>query len=65
MLAHSAASGLAPGFPKALIVPHAGYVYSGSVAAEAYDRLRPARHRAPRGAARPLPPRAGARARAA
>ncbi len=43
MLAHSAAGGLAPGFPKALIVPHAGYVYSGSVAAEAYDRLRPAR----------------------
>ncbi len=43
MLAHSAASDLAPGFPKALIVPHAGYVYSGSVAAEAYDRLRPAR----------------------
>jgi AmmeMemoRadiSam system protein B/AmmeMemoRadiSam system protein A len=43
MLAHSAASGLASGFPKALIVPHAGYVYSGSVAAEAYDRLRPAR----------------------
>jgi AmmeMemoRadiSam system protein B len=43
MLAHSAASGLAPGFPKALIVPHAGYVYSGSVAAAAYDRLRPAR----------------------
>ena len=43
MLAHSATSGLAPGFPKALIVPHAGYVYSGSVAAEAYDRLRPAR----------------------
>ncbi len=43
MLAHSAASGLAPGFPKAVIVPHAGYVYSGSVAAAAYDRLRPAR----------------------
>jgi AmmeMemoRadiSam system protein B/AmmeMemoRadiSam system protein A len=43
MLAHSAASGFAPGFPKALIVPHAGYVYSGSVAAEAYDKLRPAR----------------------
>jgi hypothetical protein len=43
MLGHSAAGGLAPGFPKALIVPHAGYVYSGSVAAEAYDRLRPAR----------------------
>jgi AmmeMemoRadiSam system protein B/AmmeMemoRadiSam system protein A len=33
----------APGFPKALIVPHAGYVYSGAVAARAYDLLRPAR----------------------
>ncbi len=43
MLGQSAGGGLAPGFPKALIVPHAGYVYSGSVAAEAYDRLRPAR----------------------
>ena len=31
--------------PKALIVPHAGYVYSGSVAASAYDRLRPYRDR--------------------
>jgi AmmeMemoRadiSam system protein B/AmmeMemoRadiSam system protein A len=31
------------GFPKALIVPHAGYVYSGAVAAQAYDLLRPAR----------------------
>ena len=27
--------------PKALIVPHAGYVYSGPVAATAYARLRP------------------------
>src|SRR5512139_4195904 len=26
--------------PKALIVPHAGYVYSGAVAATAYRRLR-------------------------
>jgi MEMO1 family protein len=43
MLGHSAGGGLAPGFPKALIVPHAGYIYSGGVAAEAYDRLRPAR----------------------
>ncbi|HMH17074.1 MAG TPA: AmmeMemoRadiSam system protein B [Burkholderiales bacterium] len=34
---------LAPGFPKAVIVPHAGYVYSGPVAASAYDLLRPAR----------------------
>src|SRR5215467_2473980 len=33
----------APGFPKALIVPHAGYIYSGPVAAHAYDVLRPAR----------------------
>jgi len=29
--------------PKALIVPHAGYVYSGSVAATAYARLHPYR----------------------
>jgi hypothetical protein len=27
--------------PKALIVPHAGYIYSGAVAAEAYALLRP------------------------
>lgn len=31
------------GFPKALIVPHAGYIYSGPVAAHAYDQLAPAR----------------------
>ena len=43
MLGHSVGGGLVPGFPKALIVPHAGYVYSGGVAAEAYDRLRSAR----------------------
>ena len=30
-------------FPKALIVPHAGYIYSGPVAARAYDELIPAR----------------------
>ena len=34
---------IAPGFPKAVIVPHAGFVYSGPIAASAYDRLRPAR----------------------
>ena len=36
---------LAPrlGFPKALIVPHAGYVYSGPVAARAYDEVAAAR----------------------
>ena len=31
--------------PKALIVPHAGYIYSGSVAASAYARLRSCRDR--------------------
>ena len=31
------------GFPKALIVPHAGYIYSGEIAARAYDELAPAR----------------------
>jgi AmmeMemoRadiSam system protein B/AmmeMemoRadiSam system protein A len=36
---------LAPrlGFPKALVVPHAGYIYSGAVAARAYDDIAPAR----------------------
>jgi AmmeMemoRadiSam system protein B/AmmeMemoRadiSam system protein A len=36
---------LAPrlGYPKALIVPHAGYIYSGEIAARAYDELAPAR----------------------
>ncbi|OGI45847.1 MAG: AmmeMemoRadiSam system protein B [Candidatus Muproteobacteria bacterium RBG_16_65_34] len=29
--------------PKAIIAPHAGYVYSGPIAASAYARLRPAR----------------------
>jgi len=29
--------------PKALIVPHAGYVYSGPIAARAYRRIAPAR----------------------
>jgi AmmeMemoRadiSam system protein B len=31
------------GWPKAMIVPHAGYVYSGPVAASAYGRLASAR----------------------
>ena len=30
--------------PKAIIAPHAGYVYSGSIAAAAYAKLIPARH---------------------
>src|SRR5260221_11817868 len=34
---------LAPrlGYPKALVVPHAGYIYSGPVAARAFDELAP------------------------
>jgi AmmeMemoRadiSam system protein B len=32
-------------WPKALIVPHAGYIYSGPIAASAYARLLPARSR--------------------
>jgi MEMO1 family protein len=31
------------GYPKALVVPHAGYIYSGGVAARAYDELLAAR----------------------
>jgi len=30
--------------PKAIIVPHAGYIYSGPTAAAAYARLKPWRH---------------------
>lgn len=35
--------GFRPGFPKAIIAPHAGYMYSGSVAASAYALLKSAR----------------------
>lgn len=31
--------------PKALVAPHAGYVYSGAIAASAYARVAPARDR--------------------
>ena len=31
--------------PKAIIAPHAGFVYSGPVAAAAYARIQPARGR--------------------
>lgn len=41
LLAHAAAAGAA--VPKALIAPHAGYVYSGPIAASAYAQLAPAR----------------------
>lgn len=33
------------GIPKAIIAPHAGYAYSGAVAASAYDLLKPAKGR--------------------
>ena len=42
-LAATNASADAAGCPKALIVPHAGYVYSGPVAANAFARLAPGR----------------------
>jgi AmmeMemoRadiSam system protein B len=34
--------------PKALVAPHAGYVYSGAVAASAYTRIAPAKNRVER-----------------
>lgn len=44
---HAFASAVHPGpdarVPQAIIVPHAGYVYSGAVAASAYERIVPAR----------------------
>jgi hypothetical protein len=42
MLLANAAAGTAPA-PKALIVPHAGYMFSGPIAASAYALLAPAR----------------------
>jgi MEMO1 family protein len=43
MLESAGERALAPGFPKLVIVPHAGYIYSGPVAASAYAALAPAR----------------------
>lgn len=37
-----AAAGAAGPVPKAIIAPHAGFIYSGPIAASAYARLRPA-----------------------
>jgi AmmeMemoRadiSam system protein B/AmmeMemoRadiSam system protein A len=42
-LAEAHAGRPAPAYPKAIVVPHAGYIYSGPVAANAYALLRPAR----------------------
>src|ERR1041384_8404942 len=52
--------------PKALVVPHAGYVYSGAVAARAYQELSAARGVVRRGlgAPRRRPARRGAGAAA-
>ena len=47
-LVSSLAPRLPQGAPKALIVPHAGYVYSGSVAALAYALLERTPHSARR-----------------
>ncbi len=41
----SAHSGLVNSTPKALIAPHAGYIYSGPVAASAYAQLNTVAHR--------------------
>ena len=43
-LAEAQAAEPAAALPKALLVPHAGYVYSGPVAAPAYRRLAAGRH---------------------
>lgn len=44
LFAAAADAGLPEAVPKALIVPHAGYIYSGATAALAYARLAPLRH---------------------
>jgi AmmeMemoRadiSam system protein B len=43
MLAQAEAGARAQPVPKAIIAPHAGYIYSGPIAAAAYARLAPAR----------------------
>ncbi len=43
LLADAASAARGAPVPKAIIAPHAGYVYSGAVAASAYARLAPAR----------------------
>lgn len=42
LLESAESSGFEP-VPKAIIAPHAGYIYSGPIAASAYARLRPGR----------------------
>lgn len=43
LLAGAASAARGEPVPKAIIAPHAGYIYSGAVAATAYARLAPAR----------------------
>lgn len=43
MLLNAAAPSIDPTTPKAIIVPHAGYIYSGQTAARAYACLAPVR----------------------
>ncbi len=45
MLAAATATATAATTPKAIIVPHAGYIYSGPVAANAYAQLIPAKNK--------------------
>lgn len=45
MLAAAPQSAPAPAVPKAIIAPHAGYIYSGPIAASVYALLKPARAR--------------------
>ena len=45
LLAHAAGAARGMPVPKAIIAPHAGYVYSGPIAASVYARLAPARDR--------------------
>ena len=44
LLGSTVSAAIAP-VPKALIAPHAGYIYSGPIAAAGYRRLAPARER--------------------
>jgi len=41
--AHSVSRPVDAPIPEAIVVPHAGYVYSGAIAATAYERIAPAR----------------------
>ena len=43
LLAHAAGAARGMPVPKAIIAPHAGYIYSGPIAASVYARLAPAR----------------------